>query len=223
MLLGERRLQEPYDASAATESDSEEEVTDSGSEYETSDDDTESVGAGITDPSATAGQKPFYALVLDAGPLFHNLAELGRLAEKFYAVPEVINEIRSAAHRYQLAHNVYFQLELKEPSASDLAAVIEFAKKTGDYTSLSRPDLKVLALTYALERELNGTQRLGIATTATTPSAPDTSLEAQSAPLVDAMASLEVASEAAAPEKPDAACESTDMGTDIQVVDNHDE
>ena len=34
--------------------------------------------------------------------------------------------------------------------------VIAFARKTGDYTQLSVPDLKILALTYMLEREQNG-------------------------------------------------------------------
>lgn len=34
--------------------------------------------------------------------------------------------------------------------------MIAFSKKTGDYASLSATDLKVLALTWALEREVNG-------------------------------------------------------------------
>jgi PIN domain of ribonuclease len=40
--------------------------------------------------------------------------------------------------------------------------VIQFAKKTGDYSALSHPDLCVLALTYALdkaERERNTQSR----------------------------------------------------------------
>ena len=40
--------------------------------------------------------------------------------------------------------------------ASLVSAVIDFARKTGDYTQLSVPDLKVLALTYMIEREQNG-------------------------------------------------------------------
>lgn len=34
--------------------------------------------------------------------------------------------------------------------------MIEFSKKTGDYGVLSVPDLKVLALTYTLEKRENG-------------------------------------------------------------------
>lgn len=36
----------------------------------------------------------------------------------------------------------------------------EFAKKTGDYPSLSATDIKVIALTYQLEREKVGIQHL---------------------------------------------------------------
>lgn len=38
--------------------------------------------------------------------------------------------------------------------------VTEFAKKTGDYTSLSATDVKVIALTYQLEKEKVGTEHL---------------------------------------------------------------
>ena len=38
--------------------------------------------------------------------------------------------------------------------------MIEFAKKTGDYLSLSSADIKVIALTYQLEKELVGTGHL---------------------------------------------------------------
>ena len=38
--------------------------------------------------------------------------------------------------------------------------VTDFAKKTGDYKSLSAVDIRVLALTYQLEKEYNGTDHL---------------------------------------------------------------
>lgn len=40
--------------------------------------------------------------------------------------------------------------------ASSLPTVNEFSKKTGDYASLSLADIKVLALTYELEVEVQG-------------------------------------------------------------------
>lgn len=33
---------------------------------------------------------------------------------------------------------------------------MEFSKKTGDFASLSMPDIKVMALTYTLEERTNG-------------------------------------------------------------------
>jgi PIN domain of ribonuclease len=38
--------------------------------------------------------------------------------------------------------------------------VVDFSRKTGDFSTLSSVDLKVLALTYMLEVEANGTARL---------------------------------------------------------------
>jgi len=43
-----------------------------------------------------------------------------------------------------------------------LFSVTEFSKKTGDYASLSATDLKVLALTYMLEKVNNGVGHLRI-------------------------------------------------------------
>jgi len=41
--------------------------------------------------------------------------------------------------------------------------VISFAKKTGDYASLSVPDMKVIALTRMFEREHNGENHIRMA------------------------------------------------------------
>ncbi|KAJ1929027.1 20S-pre-rRNA D-site endonuclease nob1 [Tieghemiomyces parasiticus] len=143
-------------------------TTDSGSDY---DDDTEDEAEQarrvrfrqmIANPmaSASALEKPFDHLVLDAGPIFNNMTELGRLANHFYTVPDVIQEIRNADQRRELKNNVHFQLKIREPEPEDMVAVMEFAKKTGDYAALSIPDLKVMALTYTLEREQNGVAHL---------------------------------------------------------------
>lgn len=40
--------------------------------------------------------------------------------------------------------------------------VSDFAKKTGDYRNLSAVDLKVMALTYQLEKEANGTGHIKV-------------------------------------------------------------
>lgn len=53
-----------------------------------------------------------------------------------------------------------YDLVVDEPSPEAVQHVIAFAKKTGDYLSLSSADLKVIALTYQLECELIGKNHL---------------------------------------------------------------
>lgn len=53
-----------------------------------------------------------------------------------------------------------YDLVIDEPSPSAVQHVIDFAKKTGDYLSLSSADIKVIALTYQLECELVGKDHL---------------------------------------------------------------
>ena len=52
------------------------------------------------------------------------------------------------------------------------ATVVSFAKKTGDYRSLSVTDLRVMALTYMLEVERNGTANIRAAPRMPKPSQP---------------------------------------------------
>lgn len=53
-----------------------------------------------------------------------------------------------------------YDLVVDEPSPEAVKHVIAFAKKTGDYLSLSSADIKVIALTYQLECELVGKDHL---------------------------------------------------------------
>lgn len=53
-----------------------------------------------------------------------------------------------------------YDLVVKEVFTENVRIVTEFAKKTGDYPSLSATDLKVMALTYQLEKEHVGTTHL---------------------------------------------------------------
>jgi len=88
-------------------------------------------------------------------------------------VEEVITEIRDSKSR-ELLNLMPFELHIRAPSAEAvkfgiviillylfglhllLILAVEFAKKSGDYASLSRTDLKVLALSYMIEKEQNG-------------------------------------------------------------------
>ncbi|CAB4490799.1 unnamed protein product [Rhizophagus irregularis] len=80
-------------------------------------------------------------------------------AEKIYTIPEVISEIRDK-HSRDFLNQISFDLQIKVPSDEALREVVNFSKKTGDFASLSAVDLRVLALTYMLEVETNGTKRL---------------------------------------------------------------
>ncbi|PBK69757.1 hypothetical protein ARMSODRAFT_1037140 [Armillaria solidipes] len=94
-------------------------------------------------------------LVLDAGPLL-SLSPLRGLAETYVTVPQIIEELRdknAREHLKQLGLNYGVKIEVKNPSATSLATVIQWAKKTGDYSVLSHPDLCVLALTHTLHEQ----------------------------------------------------------------------
>lgn len=53
-----------------------------------------------------------------------------------------------------------YNLKVKQPEPESLQHVIDFAKKTGDYSTLSLTDLTVMALTYQLEKDILGTDHL---------------------------------------------------------------
>lgn len=80
-------------------------------------------------------------------------------ADYLITVPEVVNEIKNKRQLKRLCVLPY-ELVVDEPSPEAVQYVITFAKKTGDYLSLSSADIKVIALTYQLECELVGKQHL---------------------------------------------------------------
>lgn len=96
-------------------------------------------------------QSSYRALVIDSGPIIKFQANtLHASASSFYTVPGVLQEIKDAKARQQ---PLPFDLKVKEPSPESLTKIIEFARKTGDYPSLSSVDLQVLALVYELEQD----------------------------------------------------------------------
>lgn len=84
---------------------------------------------------------------------------LQNYAEYLITVPEVIKEIKNKRQLKRLCVLPY-DLVIDEPAPESVKHVIEFAKKTGDYLSLSSADIKVIALTYQLEKELMGSAHL---------------------------------------------------------------
>ena len=103
-------------------------------------------------------------LVVDSGPLIKGI-RLERIdAERFVTVPEVLSEIRDKQTR-ALLETLPVELETREPSDEAMIAVSQFARQTGDLPVLSTVDLRVLALTWMLEKECHG----GVAHLRTTP------------------------------------------------------
>ena len=64
------------------------------------------------------------------------------ICQKLYTVPAVLQEIRDAKARQHL-DTLPFTLQCREASPEGIKAVVEFARQTGDYSSLSSVDLQV--------------------------------------------------------------------------------
>lgn len=94
-------------------------------------------------------------LVVDSNA-FIKQVRLETIGQKFYTIPQVIEEIRDEKAR-QYLQSFPFEIETRDPTPVALQAVSAFAKKTGDYAFLSPVDLRVLALVYTLEAEKKGT------------------------------------------------------------------
>lgn len=90
---------------------------------------------------------------------FIRAANLQDIADSVYTVQEVVDEITNDRQRRKLVVLPY-DLKVKDVFTENVKFVSEFAKKTGDYTSLSATDIKVMALTYQLEKEIVGVDHL---------------------------------------------------------------
>ncbi|CDW60237.1 RNA binding protein NOB1 [Trichuris trichiura] len=87
-------------------------------------------------------------LVVDSSG-FIKCADLFCLAESFYTVNDVLMEIKDGKTKARL-RALPFELTVLEPDSSSLKFVTEFSKKTGDYATLSKADLNLLAAVHAL-------------------------------------------------------------------------
>ncbi|XP_075979511.1 RNA-binding protein NOB1 [Anticarsia gemmatalis] len=97
-------------------------------------------------------------LVVDT-TAFIKAAALQDIAENVYTIQEVIDEITNDRQRKKLVVLPY-DLIVKDVFTENIKFITEFSKKTGDYPSLSATDIKVMALTYQLEKEKIGTEHL---------------------------------------------------------------
>lgn len=107
----------------------------------------------------SAMPKSIKHLIVDTSA-FIRAANLQDIAENVYTIQEVIDEITNDRQRKKLVVLPY-DLKVKDVFADNIKFITEFSKKTGDYSSLSATDIKVMALTYQLEKEkVGGTEHL---------------------------------------------------------------
>jgi len=90
-------------------------------------------------------------LVVDSGGFIKN-APIERLCVNAYTIPEVVSEIRDKQTKARLKILPY-ELKFRDPSQEAIKKVSEAAADSGDISSLSAVDIKVLALTYQISKE----------------------------------------------------------------------
>ncbi|XP_049791564.1 RNA-binding protein NOB1 [Schistocerca nitens] len=97
-------------------------------------------------------------LVADTNTFIKN-SSLQDVATNVYTVQDVLDEI---TNKRQLRNLVVlpYNVVVKDVFTENVKFVTEFSKKTGDYTSLSATDIRVIALTYQLEKEVVGSDHL---------------------------------------------------------------
>jgi len=95
------------------------------------------------------------AVVLDTGPLIKN-TDIRKLGDSFFTTSQVLSEVRDRHARSLLSLKLE-EIKTSEPTEEDIESVISFSKKTGDFSSLSPTDIRVLALAVKLHRESGGT------------------------------------------------------------------
>uniref|UniRef100_A0A224XNY1 RNA-binding protein NOB1 n=1 Tax=Panstrongylus lignarius TaxID=156445 RepID=A0A224XNY1_9HEMI len=93
-------------------------------------------------------------LVVDTTAFINNV-QLQDIALNLFTIHEVIEEVR-CKRQYRNLVVLPYDLQVKDVDAESVDFVTKFAKKTGDYSFLSATDIKLLALTYQLEKELVG-------------------------------------------------------------------
>ncbi|KAL0117703.1 hypothetical protein PUN28_008839 [Cardiocondyla obscurior] len=97
-------------------------------------------------------------LIVDTSAFIKNAA-LQEIGVNILTEQAVVDEITNKRQLRRLVVLPY-DLKVQETFAENIKFVTEFAKKSGDYTSLSATDIKVIALTYQLEKEKVGTAHL---------------------------------------------------------------
>nr|CAI5827791.1 unnamed protein product [Callosobruchus analis] len=99
-------------------------------------------------------------LVVDATAFILN-ARLQDIGRQIITCSSVVDEIKNKRQLRRLVVLPY-DLIVKDVDPENIKIIREFAKKTGDYPSLSTTDIKIMALTYQLHKEHVGTDGLRV-------------------------------------------------------------
>ena len=103
---------------------------------------------------------PLEVLVVDSGAIIRGHGtNFHKRALRFVTVQEVLSEVRDSKAR-ELLGALPFELEIRSPTEEAMAAVAQFARKSGDFAALSLTDIKLIAMTYSIEKELTGGARI---------------------------------------------------------------
>ncbi|KAK9497657.1 hypothetical protein O3M35_004345 [Rhynocoris fuscipes] len=100
----------------------------------------------------------FDNLIVDTTAFLNN-AQLQELGKNIVTTEDVVSEVRCKRQLRRLIVLPY-DLQVKNVEADAVSFITEFAKKTGDFLYLSATDIKLLALTYQLEKQLVGVDHL---------------------------------------------------------------
>ena len=107
-------------------------------------------------------------IVLDAGAIIRGYGySFTKISKNIWTIAEVIAEIRDSKSR-EFLDSLPYQIEIRSPSDVAMRMVANFAKKTGDFAALSLTDLKLMALLYTLECEVNGDKHIRVEPKVTT-------------------------------------------------------
>ncbi|KAJ8911500.1 hypothetical protein NQ315_014425 [Exocentrus adspersus] len=97
-------------------------------------------------------------LIVDTTAFIQNVP-LREVGKNIITCQEVVNEVTNKKQLRRLIVLPY-DLIVKDVFPENVKIITDFAKKTGDYPSLSATDIKVMALTYQLEKEKVGISHL---------------------------------------------------------------
>jgi rRNA maturation endonuclease Nob1 len=105
----------------------------------------------LTAPLSSLPQLEY--LILDANAIIHGFGtDFHKKAKHIVTIPEVIDEIKDE-HARELLGRLPYTIEFREPSVESCRAVAQFALKSGDYNALSKPDIRLIALTHMLQNQ----------------------------------------------------------------------